>query len=160
MITILGPGAVGGLLAALLELAGSDATVVARPSTARLIQERGLTVRSVAFGEFTSRPRALTRLDRDHDVLIVVTKSSGLDAAIARVTSTPTLVLPLLNGVEHMGVLRGRFGANVIAGTITVESERPEPGMIVHYSRLLRIRITSPLPQQQAAVQSLAASLA
>jgi 2-dehydropantoate 2-reductase len=159
VITVLGPGAVGGLLAALLERAGSGATVVARPSTARLIEDQGLTVRSVAFGDFTVHPRTLTELDRDPDVLIVATKSSGLDAAIARVTSTPSLVLPLLNGVEHMTVLRERFGPHVIAGTITVQSDRPEPGMIVHSSRLLRIRIPSPGPKQRAVVQSLAASL-
>jgi len=159
MITVLGPGAVGGLLAALLERAGNDATVLARPSTARLIEDRGLTVHSVAFGDFTVRPGTLTQLDADDDVLIVATKSNALDAAIARIRSTPSLVLPLLNGIEHMPVLRARFGEHVIAGTITVESDRPEPGLIVHSSRLLRIRITSPLPKQRAAVRSLAARL-
>lgn len=159
MITVLGPGAIGGLLAALLKRAGNDATVLARPSTARLIEDRGLTVHSVAVGDFTVHPGTLTQLDSDDDVLIVATKSSGLDAAIARVRSTPLLVLPLLNGVEHMAVLRARFGAQVIAGTITVESDRPQPGVIVHSSRLLRIQITSPVPKQRAVVQSLAASL-
>jgi 2-dehydropantoate 2-reductase len=160
VITVLGPGAVGGLLAALLERAGNDARVLARPSTARLIEDRGLTLRSVTFGDFTVRPSTLTRLKSDYDdVLIVATKSSDLDAAIARVNSTPSLVLPLLNGIEHMPVLRARFGAQVIAGTITVESDRPEPGVIVHSSRLLRIQITSPSPKQREAVRSLAASL-
>lgn len=159
MITVLGPGAVGGLLAALLERAGNGATVLARPSTARLIEARGLTLHSVAFGEFTVRPTTLTQLDSDSDVLIVATKSSELNAAIARVRSAPSLVLPLLNGIEHMPVLRARFGTHVIAGTITVESDRPEPGVIVHSSRLLRIHIPSPLPRQRAAVRSLAAHL-
>jgi 2-dehydropantoate 2-reductase len=160
VITVLGPGAVGGLLAALLKRAGNDARVLARPLTARLIEDRGVTVHSVSFGDFTVRPRALTELDADDDdILIVATKSSDLDAAIARVRSTPSLVVPLLNGVEHMPVLRARFGAHVIAGTITVESDRPEPGVIVHSSRLLRIHITSPLPTQRAAVRSLTGSL-
>jgi len=159
MITVLGPGAVGGLLAALLERAGNHGTVVARPSTARLIQDRGLTVQSVTFGDFTVRPHTITQLDSDHHILIVATKSTGLDAAIARVRSTPTLVLPLLNGIEHMSFLRARFGARVVAGTITVASDRPEPGMIVHSSHLLRIHIASPPPQQRAAVRSVAASL-
>jgi 2-dehydropantoate 2-reductase len=156
---VLGPGAVGGLVAALLERAGSDATVVARPSTARIIDDRGLTVQSIAFGDFTARARTSTQLDSDPDVLVVATKSVELEAAIARVTSTPSLVLPLLNGIEHMAVLRERFGAHVIAGSITVQSHRPEPGMIVHSSRLSRIHIPNPAPQQQAAVQLLAVSL-
>ena len=159
MITVLGPGAVGGLLAALLERAGNGATVLARPTTARLIADRGLTLHSVAFGEFTVRPATLTELDADCDVLIVATKSNELDAAIARVRCVPSLVLPLLNGIEHMPVLRARFGPHVIAGTITVESDRPEPGVIVHSSRLLRIHIAGPPPGQRAAVRSLAARL-
>jgi 2-dehydropantoate 2-reductase len=159
MITVLGPGAVGGLLAALLERAGNGPIVLARPSTARVIEDRGLTLHSVTFGDFTVRPETLTQLDSNPDVLIVATKSSELDAAIARVNSAPALVLPLLNGIEHMPVLRARFGTHVIAGTITVESDRPEPGAIVHSSRMLRIHIPSPLPRQRAAVRSLAARL-
>jgi 2-dehydropantoate 2-reductase len=159
VITVLGPGAIGGLLAALLERAGNGVTVLARPSTARLIEDRGLTVHSVAFGDFTVHPRASTELDSDGDILIVATKSSGLEAAIARVRSSPALVLALLNGIEHVPILRARFGAPVIAGTITVESHRSAPGVIVHCGRMLRIHIPSPLPAQHAAVRSLAASL-
>jgi 2-dehydropantoate 2-reductase len=159
VITVLGPGAVGGLLVALLERAGQSATVVARPPTAALIEDRGLTLHSAALGDFTVHPTTLTELDSDSDVLIVTTKSRGLDAALDRVRSSPSLVLPLLNGVEHMPVLRARFGRHVIAGTITVASDQPEPGMIVHSGRLLRIHISSPPPQQRAAVRSLAASL-
>jgi 2-dehydropantoate 2-reductase len=159
MIAVLGPGAVGGLLIALLERAGNGPTVLARPSTARVIEDRGLTLHSVTFGEFTVRPGTLTQLDSDPDVLIVATKSSELDAAIARVSSAPSLVLPLLNGIEHMRVLRARFGKHVIAGTITVESDRPAPGVIVHSSRRLLIHIPSPLPRQRAAVRSLAVHL-
>jgi 2-dehydropantoate 2-reductase len=158
-ISVLGPGAVGGLLVALLERAGHNTTVVARPPTARLIEDRGLTLHSVALGDFTVHPTTLTELDSDSDVLIVTTKSRALDAALARVRSSPSLVLPLLNGVEHMPLLRARFGPHVIAGTITVASDQPEPGVIVHSGCLLRIHISSPPPQQRAAVRSLAASL-
>jgi 2-dehydropantoate 2-reductase len=159
MITLLGAGAIGGLLAALLQRAGNGVTVLARPSTARLIEDRGLTIHSVAFGDFTARPRASTRLGSGGDILIVATKASGLESAIARVRSSPALVLPLLNGIEHMPILRARFGAHVIAGTITVQSHRPAPGVIVHCSRMLRVHIASPSPTQRAAVRSLAASL-
>jgi 2-dehydropantoate 2-reductase len=159
VITVLGPGAVGGLVAALLQRAGSGATVVARPSTARVIGEQGLRVQSVTFGDFTVHPHASTELDRDSDVLIVATKSSGLEAALSRIRSTPSLVLPLLNGMDHMTVLRARFGEHVIAGTITVQCDRPEPAMIVHSSRMLRINIPSAVPEQRAVVQSLATRL-
>jgi 2-dehydropantoate 2-reductase len=159
MITVLGPGAVGGLLVALLERAGHEATVLARPRTAALIADRGLTLHSITLGDFTVHPATLTQLDADSDVLIVTTKATGLDAALTRVRSSPSLVLPLLNGLEHMAVLRARFGPRVIAGTITVAADQPEPGVIVHSSRLLRIHISDPPPHQRAAVRSLATSL-
>jgi 2-dehydropantoate 2-reductase len=158
-VAVLGPGAVGGLLAALLVRARTDVTVLARPATARLVQQRGLAVDSVTFGDFTVRPETSTQLDSEYDVLIVATKSCGLDAALARVTSTPSLVVPLLNGIEHMPVLRARFGARVVAGSITVACDRPEPGVIVHSSRVLRVHITNPPPEQRAAVRSLATTL-
>ena len=55
---VLGPGGVGGLLAGALWRAGSDVTVIARPHTAQLINEQGLTLRSVRLGEFVARPTA------------------------------------------------------------------------------------------------------
>ena len=46
------------------------------------------------------------------DCLIVATKATGLDDALDRVARAPTLVVPLLNGVEHLATLRARFGAD------------------------------------------------
>ena len=57
-IAVLGPGGVGGLLAGVLERAGSEVIVVARESTAEVIAERGISVSSVTFGDFVARPRA------------------------------------------------------------------------------------------------------
>ena len=49
-------------------------------------------------------------------------------------------MLPLLNGLEHIALLRERFGPDrVLAGTIRVESDRPEPGVIVHTSPFLLV---------------------
>ena len=46
-IAILGPGGVGGFLAAALARAGTPTTVVARKSTAELIAREGISVESV-----------------------------------------------------------------------------------------------------------------
>jgi 2-dehydropantoate 2-reductase len=143
-IAILGPGGVGGLIAGLLERAGTPVVVVAREPTAKVISEQGLRVDSVSFGEFVTRPRAITRLEEPVDVLIVATKASGLQAALERVVAQPKLVLPLLNGLDHIAVLRERFGADaVLAGTIRVEADRPEPGVVVHTSSFLLVEMAS-----------------
>jgi 2-dehydropantoate 2-reductase len=49
-------------------------------------------------------------------------------------------VVPLLNGIDHIQLLRERFGrGRVIPATIGVESERTAPGVIVHRSPWVRL---------------------
>jgi 2-dehydropantoate 2-reductase len=155
---VLGPGGVGGLLAGALWRAGSDVTVIARPHTAQLINEQGLSLRSVRLGEFLARPTARASAVETPDVLIVATKAVGLEEALARVErmGDPELVLPLLNGLDHLAVLRRRFTpGNVLAGAIRVESDRSEPGVIVHSSPFLLIDMAARDPSRGAALQAL-----
>jgi 2-dehydropantoate 2-reductase len=94
------------------------------------------------------------------DVLIVATKAAGLTQALERVRSRPRLVLPLLNGLDHLVTLRERFGDSaVVAGTIRVEADRPEPGVVVHTSQFLRIDMASHDPAMHAPMERLAAVL-
>jgi 2-dehydropantoate 2-reductase len=159
-IAVLGPGGVGGLVAAALARAGEPVTVVAREETAALISRDGLRVRSVRLGDFTARPAALSAIDEDGGVLLVAPKATGLADALHRVRGTPDLVVPLLNGLDHMAVLRERFGAErVAAGVIRVESDRPEPGVIVQTSPFLRIDMASDAAVPQSSLEALAARL-
>jgi len=143
-IAVLGPGGVGGLLAGALERSGEDVTVVARESTAAAIAEDGLRIGSVTLGEFIERPRTTTRLEDDVDALIVATKAAGLRDALARIDCEPPLVLPLLNGLDHIALLRERFAPqSVVAGTIRVEADNPQPGFVVHTSPFLLVEMAS-----------------
>jgi 2-dehydropantoate 2-reductase len=156
-VAVLGPGGVGGLVAAALLRAGAQVTVVARDSTAATISERGVRVQSVLLGGFTAHPHAVASLEEPVDVLIVATKAAGLQEALDRVDATPQLVLPLLNGLDHIAVLRQRFGdAPVVAGTIRVEADRPEPGVVVHTSQFLRIDMASKHAHARAPMEHLA----
>jgi 2-dehydropantoate 2-reductase len=113
---ILGPGAVGGSLAVRLALAGEQVVCVAKPETVGAIRDDGLTL--VQDGEeLAARPEAVEALDEPVDLLLVTVKAYGLVGALARVRAEPGLVLPLLNGLEHMTTLRARF-RNVVAATI------------------------------------------
>ncbi len=159
-IAVLGPGGVGGLLAGLLDRAGTPVVVVARESTAALISERGLRVDSVKFGEFIARPRAESLLRERVDALIVATKASGLQPALERVAGEPKLVLPLLNGLDHMSVLRERFPpATVLAGSIRVEADRPAPGVVVHTSPFLLVNMACSVPAVRPEMLELAGTL-
>jgi len=138
-IAILGPGAVGGFLAGALERSGQRATLVAREPAAELIARHGLDVDSVRLGRFSVRPRAVFRLQEEPDALIVATKAPALPAALQRIDGRPGIVVPLLNGLEHMPVLRERFGERVVAGSIRIEADRPQPTSVRHTSGFLRV---------------------
>jgi 2-dehydropantoate 2-reductase len=134
--------------------------VIARESTVEAIAERGLRVRSVMFGDFCVPVRSTPALQEPVDVLIVATKAAGLREALERIEVAPGLVLPLLNGLDHIALLRERFAAEtVLAGTIRIESDRPEPGVIVHTSQFLRIDMASHSPAAEPEMQRLAQTL-
>lgn len=159
-IAVLGPGGVGGFIAAALARAGQPVTVVASESTAALIEADGIQVESVRLGDFVCRPRATPVLADAVDVLIVATKAVGLDDALERVDTAPRLVVPLLNGLDHMALLRRRFNASsVVAGTIRIEADRPSPGRIVQRSPFLRVDLAADDPAVRPAITDLAETL-
>ncbi|MGA7703385.1 MAG: ketopantoate reductase C-terminal domain-containing protein, partial [Solirubrobacteraceae bacterium] len=134
--------------------------VVARESTASAISTQGISVRSVLLGDFLARPRAEASLGEPVDALIVATKAAGLAEALERIALTPPLVLPLLNGLDHLAVLRHRFGEDpVVAGTIRVEADRPVPASVIHTSRFLRVDMASHVSSMREPMDALAALL-
>jgi 2-dehydropantoate 2-reductase len=159
-VAILGPGGVGGFLAAALARAEQNVTIVARVETAEYIRAHGIELRSVRLGEFTARPDATDSLEEPTDVLLVATKASGLEPALERIKAAPRLVVPLLNGLDHIPLLRARFGpTRVAAGTIRIESDRPAPGQIVQSSPFLRVELASDDPSLQEPLARLVARL-
>jgi 2-dehydropantoate 2-reductase len=159
-LAILGPGGVGGFIAAALARAGQDVTVVAREPTAELINRDGVAVQSVLLGDFQARPHAVAALRAAVDVLFIATKATGLETALERIEVVPGLIVPLLNGLDHLALLRRRFPAErVAAGTIRIEADQPSPGRIVHTSRFLRVDLAADDPVLHASLERLADTL-
>ena len=132
-VAVLGPGAVGGALAVRLALGGERVVCVAREESAEAIGRAGLTLR---HGEavLRTRPRATGRLDEPVELLLVTVKAPGLPDSLERVGTESALVLPLLNGLEHMEPLRARF-PGVVAATIgRFEAYREDATTIVQKS--------------------------
>ena len=161
---VLGPGGVGGLLAALLSRAGHRVLCLAGDDTARTLREGGIHVRSGRFGEFTATVDAATELPEATgpadsrpaavDAVLVAVKHTNLDAALARVPAKAlgdALVVPFLNGVEHPAALRARYGADRVApAVIRVESTRTAPGVIEHASPFVEIDLAGdPVPRER-----------
>lgn len=152
-IAVLGPGGVGGLLGGLLARAGRRVVFLARPATVAAVRENGLTVASKAFGDFTVPVDADTQLREPVGACLVTVKATSLDEALTRLptdSSRAGMLVPFLNGVDHMALLRERYPtAPVAAGTIFVESTRVAPGRIEHTSPFVRIELASATAERE-----------
>lgn len=128
---ILGAGAIGGLLGAALASIGEEVIVIVRPEKAASYPPVLTLERPSAT--LTGPAKAVASLREPVDVLWIATKTYQLYDALQSVKSDPKIVVPLLNGVDHIAVLRWRFGHDrVVPGTIAVEAERTEDGHFVH----------------------------
>ncbi len=121
-VAVLGPGAVGGSLAVRLSTAGVPTTCVAHAEAAGLIALAGLVVESPRDGTLSARVEVVERLERPVGLLLVTVKAPMLAEALERVDPAAVadgVAVPLLNGLEHMSLLRARFGDRVAAGSIS-----------------------------------------
>jgi len=139
---ILGAGAIGGLVGAVLSSLGEDVTVVVRAEKlssypANLTLER-------PSGLLTAPAKAVATLAASVDVLWIATKTYQLQAALEEVQVSPGRVVPLLNGVDHVEALRARFGPErVVPATIAVEAERIAPGRFIQRSPFVLLNLAS-----------------
>lgn len=120
-VAVLGPGAVGGALAVRLANAGIRTICVTHPEAAGIIALSGIVVETPK-GTVSARMEASERLALPVTLLLVTVKAPMLDEALERVEPdvvSDGVVVPLLNGLEHMEVLRRRFDGRVAAGTIS-----------------------------------------
>jgi 2-dehydropantoate 2-reductase len=162
-VAVLGPGGVGGLLAALLARRGDQVTCLAPPATAAHLAGHGLELRSPALGDARVAVAAASRLEHPVDAVLVTVKATQLEAAVEAVPAGALgdgLVVPFLNGIDHVAWLRGRYPPDqVVAGTIRVESTRVGPGVIEHASPFAVVELAvGKAPRER--VQELGARLA
>jgi 2-dehydropantoate 2-reductase len=120
-VAVLGPGAVGGSITARLLQGGVRTICVTRQEMAGIISMSGLVVES-SEGTLTVRPEVTDELEQPVGLLLVTVKAPTLAEALERVDPAAVadgVVLPLLNGLEHMATVRERFPGRVAAGTIS-----------------------------------------
>ena len=140
---VLGAGGVGGLLGALLARAG-DSVVILHDGAPRDIR-----VESGTFGDFTAEVETSPMLSEPVDAVLVTVKATQLDEALRRVPGEAlgdAVVIPFLNGLEHVEHLRSTYGSHVVAATIAVESTKVQPGFIRHTSPFTLIQMTGAEP--------------
>jgi 2-dehydropantoate 2-reductase len=148
---VLGAGGVGAFLGAALARAGRDVLLLMREES--LARYGGVVqVESVLLGDFDAELPATPTLERPVDAVWVTTKAPQLAEALERVpkaTAESSVVVPLLNGLDHVELLRRRFGpTRVLPASITIESERVEPGLVRQLSSFAFAKL-SPAPQAE-----------
>lgn len=150
---VLGAGGIGGLIAGALARSGAEVRLLLRPGSLSAYPGQ-LRVESAVLGDFAVEVPASAELERDVDVLWVATKATQLERALT--LAPPEVVgeapvVPLLNGVDHLELLRSQY-RRVVAAAIRVESERAEPGLIRQKSPFLRVDMVG-AEQVQAALR-------
>src|ERR1700691_3702241 len=140
---ILGAGGVGGLIGACVAHSGASVTlVVRREALAQYPKQLRL---ESAFGNFEVDVSVAAEVP-PVDVLWITGKATQFEPGLGALKNPGAVraIVPLLNGIDHIAVLRARYGAErVIAATISVETERVSPGHIVHRSPFARLNVLS-----------------
>jgi len=140
---IVGAGGVGGLLGGALAHSGESVAMVVRPGTRNKYPEK-IHVDST-FGKFDESVE-WTESVPPADVLWLAVKALQLNDSLRLIAEGARLplIVPLLNGIDHVALLRDRFGEHaVLPGTIAVETERTAPGHIVHRSPFAKLNLSA-----------------
>lgn len=138
-VAVIGAGAVGGLLAALLDRAGHDVEVTARGEHLAAIQAHGIALDG-GYGSHVAEVTAGETLTAQPDLAILATKGQDAEAAlranVAVLEGVPLLVVQ--NGLGGIRVAREVLpGSPVVGGLALFATSYLSPG---------RITVTAALP--------------
>ena len=135
---IFGAGGVGGYFGGRLAQAGENVTFIARGAHLAAITEAGLRVDSIE-GDFLIKPVKATDSPESidpADVVILAVKAWQLQESLGQLRSlikNETVLLPLLNGVDHIDLLRSEFGdEHLLVGLCRISSFVAGPGHVKH----------------------------
>jgi 2-dehydropantoate 2-reductase len=109
-IMVTGIGAIGGYVASVLTINyPGQVTVVARRKRKDSIEQKGLVLHSALIGEKVTHPRVTDTPAEEgiQDVIFICVKNYSLASAVAGIApcvGKDTIVVPMLNGVDHTEV--------------------------------------------------------
>lgn len=131
----MGAGAIGGFVGGALAASGHDVTLVGRPTLMQKIAQTGLTLRRPNLPTQTVFPATTTAVPPgvDYDFVLLTVKAPDTAQAIKDLSglAPKTCIVSLQNGIGNEEQLAAAFGPErVIAGTITIPIQVPEPGVI------------------------------
>lgn len=133
-ILVLGAGGIGGYFGGRLAAAGADVTFLVRPRRAGQLAQHGLVIKSPCGDLHQPVATVLAaQLRPGYDLVFLTCKAYDFAAAIeaiAPAVDARTALLPALNGIQHLDVLKEKFGMERVLGgvaqiavTLTPEGE-------------------------------------
>ena len=139
---VVGAGALGGYFGGRLLEAGRDVTFLLRARRAAQIAKTGLVVQS-PFGnlQLPSPPHLMAEdIRAPFDVIVVGSKAYDLASTMdsfAPAVGPQTVILPLLNGLQHIDRLAERFGSErVLGGLCMISATLDDDGRVLHLNDL------------------------
>jgi 2-dehydropantoate 2-reductase len=143
-LLVVGAGSTGGYFGGRLAAAGRDVTFLVRAGRAARLQADGLQIMS-PHGNLTLNPKLVTasHITAPFDAILLAVKAYSLDAALddfAPGVGPETMILPLMNGMKHVDLLRARFGYDALVGGVCrIAAVVDDKDRIVQLSRIHQI---------------------
>ena len=157
-ILIVGAGATGGFFGGRLAQAGRDVTFLVRERRAAVLRERGLRIVGPGGTEEIIEPSLVTAVPAGAvaNVVLVTVKADGLDAVIPQIRAAvgpDTTIVPVLNGMRHLGLLSDAFGrSRVLGGVAIISAQLDDNGDVRQLSDMLSMTIGAQDGQRTPAV--------
>jgi 2-dehydropantoate 2-reductase len=157
-ILVVGAGATGGYFGGRLAQAGRDVTFLVRERRAAVLRERGLRIVGPGGTAEVTEPSLVTAVPAGAvaDVVLVTVKADGLDAVIPEIRAAvgpDTTIVPVLNGMRHLGLLSDAFGrSRVLGGVAVISAQLDDNGDVRQLSDMLSLTIGAQDGQRTPAV--------
>ena len=149
-IGIMGIGAIGGYITAMLSNHNENVYVVGKGETLNIIKDKGITLKSEVDGNFVVFPTLITEDANEAgimDIVFVCVKGYSLKAAaraISPMVDDHTLVVPIINGVNGGSKLYSYLEKGKVTEAIMYISSKIEAnGVIKHTGKNTKIVISS-----------------
>ncbi|HEY2011694.1 MAG TPA: 2-dehydropantoate 2-reductase [Rhizomicrobium sp.] len=131
---VVGAGSVGGYFGGRLIQAGRDVTFLVRPARAAQLRTGLVIIDTHAKDVIPVKAIVAGDVGGRFDFIFLAVKSfqlSGTLEDIAPYLTDETAILPVLNGMSHMDVLRERFGADrILGGAARVATSLDDNGIV------------------------------
>lgn len=139
-IAVVGGGAIGTYLAALLSLGGNDVYLLCRGQQFEAIRSRGLLLKKGSATVEVPRLKAITDPSEAGCVDVVVMAVKLYDLAVStrqlrNLIAPHTLVVPIQNGVTAHEIISRELGEGyAVGGTVFISATLEQPGVVASRS--------------------------